>query len=241
MTHTHGPPAPLHGTTRKVPASEDVLRGIWKDNPVLVQLLGMCPVLAVTNTVANSVTMGLATLFVLTASSVFVSTLRKWIPGEVRITSYILIIATFVTIADMALEAIVPAIHKSLGAFIALIVVNCMILGRQEAFASKNPVGRSFLDAVGAGTGFTLALLCMGIIREALGSGTLLGRAVFGSAFEPWVVMVLPPGGFLTLGAMLLALAWMKERRERTRAVAIPPGVGVPMHGKRTIAHGEAA
>jgi len=214
-------------TARPVPASEDVMRGIWKENPVLVQLLGMCPVLAVTNTVANSVTMGVATLFVLVGSSVFVSLLRKWIPGEVRITSYILIIATFVTIADMVLEATVPAIHKALGAFIALIVVNCMILGRQEAFASKNSVRRAFLDAVGVGTGFTVALLAMGVMREALGSGTLLGQPVFGSRFEPWVIMVLPPGGFLSLGVILLGLAWIRERRAKAPLpVAVPAGTG---------------
>lgn len=213
---------------RPVPASEDVMRGIWKENPVLVQLLGMCPVLAVTNSVANSVTMGVATLFVLVGSSVFVSLLRKWIPGEVRITSYILIIATFVTVADMVLEATVPAIHKSLGAFIALIVVNCMILGRQEAFASKNSVRRAFLDAVGVGTGFTIALLAMGAIREALGSGTLLGQPVFGPRFEPWVIMVLPPGGFLSLGVILLGLAWIRERRAKAPpTVAVPAGAGL--------------
>jgi Na+-translocating ferredoxin:NAD+ oxidoreductase subunit E len=233
MTHggaiaTTAPVPPTGAPTPTVPASEDVLRGIWKENPVLVQLLGMCPVLAVTNTVANSVTMGVATLFVLVCSSVLVSSLRKLIPGEVRITSFVLIIATFVTVADMALEAIVPSIHKSLGAFIALIVVNCIILGRQEAFAAKNTVGRSFFDALGMGIGFTLTLLAMGAVREALGSGTLLGYPVFGPRFEPWVIMVLPPGGFLTLGVLLLGIAWHRERRARRPApVALPPGAGL--------------
>jgi len=149
---------------------------------------------------------------VLLCSSILVSMLKRWIPNEVRISAYILIIATFVTIADLVLNAVVPVIHKDLGAFIALIVVNCMILGRQEAFASKNTVWRSILDAVGTGIGFIVALLLMGGAREILGNGTLLGHAVMGPHFEPWVIMILPPGGFFTLGVILLVLAWWKER-----------------------------
>jgi electron transport complex protein RnfE len=192
---------------------EDVLRGIWRENPVLVQMLGLCPALAVTNSVANSLAMGLATFFVLCGSSVLVSTFRKVIPTAVRISTYILIIATFVTIADMTLEAVVPTVHKALGAFIALIVVNCMILGRQEAFASKRPVGRALLDAVGSGAGFMIALFLMGTVREVVGSGSFLGMSLFGDAYEPWVVMILPPGGFLTLGFLLLVISWRERRR----------------------------
>jgi electron transport complex protein RnfE len=197
------------------PASrgEDLVRGIWRENPVLVQLLGLCPTLAVTNTVANSLAMGLATFFVLLGSSVLVSTLRRVIPHEVRISAYILIIATFVTMADLVLAAVVPEIHRALGAFIALIVVNCIILGRQEAFASKRPVGRAALDAIGAGMGFMIALLLMGAFRELLGTGSLLGVPLFGPGYEPWVVMILPPGGFLTLGGILLLLGWSRQRR----------------------------
>ncbi len=125
-----------------------------------------------------------------------------------RISTYILIIATFVTVADMTLEAIVPDIHKALGAFIALIVVNCMILGRQEAFASKRPVGRALLDATGTGIGFIIALFFMGAIREILGYGSFLGVPLFGASYEPWIVMILPPGGFFTIGFILLALNW---------------------------------
>lgn len=230
MTHAQGAAASVPSRTASAPpAMDDLMRGVWRENPVLVQLLGMCPTLAVTNSIANSVTMGLATLFVLVGSSILVSAMRKLIPGEVRITSYILIIATFVTIVDLALEATVPAIHKSLGAFIALIVVNCIILGRQEAFAARNSIGRSFLDAVGMGTGFTLTLLAMGAVREALGSGTLLGFPVLGPRFEPWVIMVLPPGGFLTLGVLLLGIAWGRERRERRAGVpvALPTDAGL--------------
>ncbi len=194
---------------------QDFTRGIWRENPVLIQMLGLCPALAVTNTVENSLAMGLATFFVLTGSSLLVSLFKRFIPHEVRISTYILIIATFVTIADMTLEAVVPDIHKALGAFIALIVVNCMILGRQEAFASKKPVGRALLDAFGTGIGFIIAMLMMGTVREVLGSGSFLGRSLFGPNFEPWVVFVLPPGGFLTIGFILLGLSWIERRRRQ--------------------------
>ncbi|HUE96609.1 MAG TPA: electron transport complex subunit E [Longimicrobiaceae bacterium] len=201
------PPARPPGTPR-----QDLTRGIWRENPVFVQLLGLCPALAVTNSVANSLAMGLATLFVLLGSSVLISTLKRLIPHEVRISAYILIIATFVTIVDLLLAAIVPDIHKALGAFIALIVVNCIILGRQEAFASKRPVGRSALDALGTGAGFLLALCAMGAFREVLGNGTFLGIALFGPAYEPWIIMILPAGGFFTLGFILLGFSWWKGR-----------------------------
>lgn len=211
---------------RETTPSQDLLRGIWKENPVLVQLLGLCPALAVTNTVPNSLAMGLATFFVLLGSSFLVSLFKNWIPAEVRISAYILIIATFVTIADLVLAAVVPLIHKELGAFIALIVVNCMILGRQEAFASKRPVGRSLLDAAGAGAGFMVALLMMGTFREILGNGSVMGYSLFGENFEPWIVMILPPGGFLTLGFILLAFGWWKERQaEVVRVRQWPHGV----------------
>ncbi|MFC1640085.1 electron transport complex subunit RsxE [Gemmatimonadota bacterium] len=217
---------------RQTTPQHDFLRGIWNENPVLVQMLGLCPALAVTNTVANSIAMGLATFFVLTGSSLLVASLKKFIPNEVRISTFILIIATFVTVTDLTLEAVVPEIHKALGAFIALIVVNCMILGRQEAFASKRPVGRSLLDAFGTGIGFMIALLMLGTIREVLGNGTILGVNVMGPNFEPWVIFVLPPGGFFTIGFILLGLNWY-ERRKKQRSAA----VGFP----ETVATGEAA
>jgi electron transport complex protein RnfE len=206
---------------------EDFLRGVWRENPVLVQLLGLCPALAVTNTVKNSLAMGLATFFVLVGSSILVSTLKRLIPAEVRISAYILIIATFVTMADLILAAVVPDTHKALGAFIALIVVNCIILGRQEAFASRRPVGRALLDAVGTGAGFMIALLMMGGIREVLGYGSLLGHPLFGPSYEPWIIMILPPGGFLTLGLILLGFGWWRERQsaERPRVRRWPHGV----------------
>ena len=218
--HEHGNGAAPAAADTVTPA-EELLKGIWRENPVLVQVLGLCPTLAVTNSVANALAMGVATLFVLVGSSFLVSALRRLIPNEVRISGYILIIATFVTVADMLLEATVPDIHKALGAFIALIVVNCIILGRQEAFSAKHGIGRSVLDAVGMGLGFTLILTMMGTIREVLGSGSFLGVPLFGPRFEPWVIMVLPPGGFLTLGWILLAMAWWRERRRPTRAMKV--------------------
>jgi electron transport complex protein RnfE len=200
-------------------ATQDLLRCVWRENPTLVQVLGMCPTLAVTNSVANCLGMGAATMFVLVGSSALVAMVRKMVPTEVRITTYILIIATFVTVADMSLAAVAPGVHKALGAFVALIVVNCIILGRAEAFASKNTVWRSTLDAIGNGIGFTWMMLVMGSVREVLGNGTWLGIRVFGENFEPWVIMILPPGGFLTLGSiMLLVGGWKHRQLERVRA-----------------------
>jgi electron transport complex protein RnfE len=207
----------------KTTPQQDFFRGIWRENPVLMQMLGLCPALAVTNSLENAIVMGIATFFVLTGSSLLVSLVKTIVPGEVRISTYILIIATFVTVADMTLEALVPDIHKALGAFVALIVVNCIILARQEAFASKNPVGRALLDAFGTGVGFMIAMVMMGSVREILGAGTLLGVKVIPGRFEPWVIFVLPPGGFLTLGFWLLLLAWFHQRRaEREKLARLP-------------------
>lgn len=201
------------------------LKGVWKENPVFVMLLGMCPVLAVTNSVVNALVMGLATTFVLVCSSALVSLMRGLIPKQVRIATYIVVIATFVTVVDYVIQAVSLEIYNALGAFISLIVVNCMILGRAEAFASRNTVLSSILDALGMGLGFMFALLCMGTVREALGNGTILdgtpfGFAAFGAGFQPWAIMVLPPGGFFVLGSWLLLFAWMKERRSSTQEAA---------------------
>lgn len=192
-----------------------LLKGLWQENPVFVQVLGMCPVLAVTNTVINALVMGLATTFVLLLSSLFVSLFRRLIPKQVRIATYILIIATFVTMADYVIAAVSLEVHRSLGAFISLIVVNCIILGRAEAFASKHTVGKAMLDALGMGVGFTVAILCLGVVREALGSGTLVGVPIFGPHFEPWAVMVLPGGAFFVLGGWLLLFNWLRERKRQ--------------------------
>ena len=201
--------------------SADVWRGIGRENPVLIQMLGLCPSMAVTNTLANGLAMGAATLLVLVGSEVFVSLFRKVIPGEVRITSYVLIIATFVTVVDLLLAATFPDISKALGPFMPLIVVNCIVLGRAEAFAAKVRPVRALADGIGMGLGFTLTLVVISGIRELLGRGSLLNVNVFGPHFEPWVFMVMPPGGFLTLGILMLGLAWFAEaRRRRAKAVA---------------------
>jgi Na+-translocating ferredoxin:NAD+ oxidoreductase subunit E len=221
-------------------ASEDFLRGIWRENPVLVTVLGLCPTLAVTNTVINGFAMGIATTLVILGSSVIVSLTRTLIPKEVRISAWILIIATFVTVIDLVLAAAVPDVHKALGAFIALIVANCIPLARQEVFSCKNNPWRSALDALGTGLGFTLVQVLMSAPREILGRGTFLGYPLFGPRFEPWVVMVLPPGGFLTLGCYLLALSWWKGRKTRRTVRAWPhPAVirePAPEAGVRAVA-----
>lgn len=181
----------------------EYMKGVWKENPVLVQLLGMCPTLAVTTTVENGIAMALATSFVLIMSSVIISMFRKLIPASVRIASYIVIIATFVTLADRFLAANFYDISKALGPFIPLIIVNCIILGRQEAFASKNTPKLAFLDALGMSTGFFIALFLLSSIREILGNGTWFGIHVMPASFKPWLVMIMPPGAFFTLGIIL--------------------------------------
>ncbi len=196
-------------------AYDEMIKGLWRDNPVFIQVLGMCPMLAVTNSAVNAIAMGLATLFVLVGSSFLVSSMRRLIPKQVRISVYIIIIATFVTVVDYILLAMVPAVHKELGAFIPLIVANCMILGRQEAFASKHTVKYAVMDALGMAGGFMIALFSLGAVREILGEGKLFGFDLFGPNFEPWVIMILPPGGFITLGLILLFFNWVTERKKR--------------------------
>ncbi|MEJ2297039.1 MAG: electron transport complex subunit E [Woeseiaceae bacterium] len=193
---------------------EEFIKGLWRDNPVFVQVLGMCPMLAVTNSAVNAIAMGGATFFVLMGSSFLVSTFRNLIPKQVRISCFIIIIATFVTIADYSLLALAPKVHKELGAFIPLIVANCLILGRQEAFASRYPTKLAVMDALGMATGFVIALFSLGAVREILGSGSLFGVSLFGDNFEPWVIMILPPGGFLTLGAILLFFNWFQRKKD---------------------------
>jgi electron transport complex protein RnfE len=206
---------PASVASKDKPTTDEFIKGLWRENPVFVQVLGMCPVLAVSNTARNALAMGLATMFVLLMSNIVISSLRRFIPKQVRIATYILVIATFVTVVDYVIQAISLDLHKALGAFIALIVVNCLILGRAEAFASKNTVGRAILDGLGMGVGFTFALLCLGAVREILGNGALFGFELFHDEFQDWVVMILPGGGFFTLAAWLLVFNWMKKRKER--------------------------
>ncbi len=200
--------------THTTTSTDEFIKGLWRENPVFVQVLGMCPVLAVSNTAENALAMGLATAFVLLMSNILVSILRSFIPKEVRIASYILIIATFVTITDYTIQAISVDLHKSLGAFISLIVVNCLILSRAEAFASKNNLGKSIMDALGMGVGFLFALFCLGAVREILGNGTFFGLQLFPDGFQAWIVMILPAGGFFTLAAWLLIFNLVQQRKE---------------------------
>ena len=198
---------------KTIPLSKEFLKGLWDDNPVLRMLLGLCPTLAVTNSAINGLAMGLATTFVLISSSILISLLRKVIPHQVRIAGYIVIIATFVTVADKYLAAYLPDISKALGPYVPLIVVNCLILGRQEAFSSKNGVGRSIIDALGMGLGFVFVLVVLGSIREILGSATLFNIQVLGDWFNPWMIMILPPGAFLALGLLIGFGNWLNERK----------------------------
>ena len=203
------------------------LEGIWRQNPVFVMMLGMCPTLAVTVSAVNALSMGVATTFVLVASALLVSLLRRAVPKEVRIATYIVIIATFVTVVDYAIQAISLALYDALGAFIQLIVVNCIILGRAEAHSSKHPPLVAVTNALGMGAGFTIGLFALGSVREIFGTGTLFGFPLFGPDFQPWVVMVLPPGGFFVLAAWLLLFAWFRRRKERLAALA----AGGQQHG----------
>lgn len=192
---------------------DEFMEGIWRQNPVFVMVLGMCPTLAVTVSAINALSMGVATTFVLVCSCALVSLMRNITPKEVRIAVYIVIIATFVTVVDYAIQAISLALYDALGAFIQLIVVNCIILGRAEAHASKNPPLTAMTNAAGMGVGFTVGLLALGVVREMLGAGTLFGVSLFGASFQPWVIMVLPPGGFFVLGAWLLLFSWWAKRK----------------------------
>ena len=187
-------------------------KGFVKDNPVFVQVLGMCPTLAVTTTVVNGMGMGLATLFVLVLSATIASAIRRIVPGEVRIPVYTVVIATFVTLADLFMRAYLPPLSKSLGPYVPLIVVNCIIMGRIEAFATRNTVGRAVVDAFGMGAAFTVSLMIMGAFREILGYGTLFGVNILSSGFHPMLVMVLPPGAFLTIGILMAAFNAIKDR-----------------------------
>ena len=192
--------------------------GVLANNPVLVQLLGMCPTLAVTNTLENALVMSMAATYVVVMSNLITSALRNLIKPHVRILIFTLTIATFVTIADLTLRAYLFDVSKKLGAFVPLIIVNCIIICRAEVVAVKSGVGRSLADAFGIGLGFTVALSILGIVREILGSGTLLNHQVLPDAFlngHTWVIMVLPPGAFLTLGVVVGIANHVRERRAK--------------------------
>ena len=187
-------------------------------NPVLVQLLGMCSTMAITTSISNGIGMGISVLIILTLSNIFISLLRKIIPNEVRIACYIVVIAGFVTIVDLCLQAFFPAIAKSLGVFIPLIVVNCIILGRAEAFANKNSVLASAVDGICQGIGYTIVLVIMCAVRELLGNGTLLGYQIMPASYTPALMLVLPVGGFLCLGTLIAVMQWALAKSEKKAA-----------------------
>ena len=194
------------------------INGLIRENPTFVLMLGMCPTLAVTTSVTNGIGMGLSTTAVLICSNVVISLLRKFIPNKIRIASYIVIVAGFVTIVEILLNAYVPTLSQSLGIYIPLIVVNCIILGRAEAFASKNGIAASFFDGLGMGLGFTCSLTLIAAVREILGAGTFAGHSLFGSDFQPISIMILPPGAFLTLGILLAAINGIARKIKNKKA-----------------------
>lgn len=195
------------------------INGLFKENPTFVLMLGMCPTLAVTTGVVNGIGMGLSTTAVLICSNIVISLLRNFIPNKIRIASYIVIVAGFVTVVEMLLKAYVPSLSASLGIYIPLIVVNCIILGRAEAFASKNNVISSAFDGLGMGIGFTLALTLIASVREILGAGTFAGIELFGEGFQPASVMILPPGAFLTLGILLAIINSLSKKISKSKEV----------------------
>jgi len=187
--------------------------GLIDENPTFIQLLGMCPTLAVTTSLVNAIGMGLSATFVLVFSNLVISLLRKFIPNKIRIASYIVVIAAFVSVIEMLLKAFLPSISNALGLFIPLITVNCIILARAESFAAKNAPIPSVFDGLGMGLGFTLGLSVLGSVREILGAGTLLGFPLFGANFEPALIFILPPGAFLALGIILAIYNIMKDKK----------------------------
>ncbi len=196
---------------------KSLINGLLKENPTFVLFLGMCPTLAVTTGVTNAIGMGLSTMAVLICSNLVISLLRNFIPNKIRIASYIVIIAGFVTVVEMLLKAYLPALSQSLGIYIPLIVVNCIILGRAEAFASKNGILPSIFDGIGMGLGFTGALTMIAAVREILGAGTFAGIPLFGESFQPVSMMILPPGAFLTLGILLAIINSIAAKRTQAK------------------------
>ena len=215
-----------------------VTNGLVKENPSLRLVLGTCPTLAVTTVAMNGLGMGLAATFVLICSNIVISALRKVIPDKVRLPAFITVIATFVTVLQMLVKAYLPSLDTALGIYLPLIVVNCIILGRAEMFASKHTVLESALDGLGMGLGFTLTLVLMGCVRELLGAGTLFGVAVLGASFEPMTLFITPPGGFLVFG-VLMALVVFIETKLGARVTRKVGCEGCPAAGACAVACGE--
>ena len=197
------------------------LNGLITENPTFRLVLGTCPTMAVTTSAINGIGMGLAATFVLIGSNVVISLLRNFIPDKIRIPSFIVVICTFVTVIQMLMQAFVPALYQSLGMFIPLIVVNCIILARAEAFASKNSVLLSAADGLGMGLGFTCAITLIGIVRELLGNGTIFGLKVFGEAYQPMILLILPAGGFIVFGLMLGIINTILKKANEKKEVTV--------------------
>lgn len=192
-----------------------IKRGIFKENPTFVLFLGLCPTLGVTTSAFNGFAMGLATLFVLILSNAIISMIKSFIPDKIRIPAYVIVIATLVTVLELVMKAYFESIYAILGIFIPLIVVNCIILGRAESFASKNNVVNSIFDGLGNGLGFTLSLTIIGLIREILGSGKIFGIELFTKIFDPALIFILPPGAFITIGVLVAVINKFKSKGSR--------------------------
>lgn len=193
----------------------EISRGIFKENPTFVLFLGLCPTLGVTTSAVNGIAMGLATLFVLILSNVIISMIKNLIPSKIRIPAYIMVIATLVTVLELSMKAYFPSLYEVLGIFIPLIVVNCIILGRAESYASKNSILNSMFDGIGNGLGFTLSLTVIGSIREILGSGKLFGLSMVDKLFNPAMIFILPPGAFITIGVLVAIINKYKQKGSR--------------------------
>lgn len=190
-------------------------KGLYRENPIFRIMLGLCPALAITNSLQNAIGMGAAVTFVLFCTNIIISMIRKGVPQKIRIYIYIIIIAIFVTITDLTMQAFTPTLSKALGIFVPLMVVNCIIMDRTEAFASKNGVWLSLLNGLGIGIGFTFALTLIAIIRELFGAGKLWGIPLFGSSFEPMLILILPPGAFITLGLFIGFFNWLETMQKK--------------------------
>ena len=193
----------------------EISRGIFKENPTFVLFLGLCPTLGVTTSAVNGIAMGLATLFVLILSNVIISMIKNLIPSKIRIPAYIMVIATLVTVLELSMKAYFPSLYEVLGIFIPLIVVNCIILGRAESYASKNSILNSMFDGIGNGLGFTLSLTVIGSIREIIGSGKLFGLSMVDKLFDPAMIFIIPPGAFITIGVLVAIINKYKQKGSR--------------------------
>jgi electron transport complex protein RnfE len=194
---------------------KEFIKGFYEQNPVFRLALGLCPTLAVSSSIKNALGMGLSVTFVLMCSNLIVSLIRKGVPKKIRIPIYVVVIATFVTVVELSMAAFIPPLYKALGIFVPLIVVNCIILGRAEAFAGKNGAFRSLIDGLGMGLGFTLSLVLLGFVRELLGDGRLMGIPIMGASFEPALIFILPPGAFLSLGLFLGFFNWLDSKLKK--------------------------